>query len=68
MSSCGQSTSGEANVKGNRAYDEGVAAGKKAEATEFDNPYSEGTPAHEAWERGFYYIRGDGDTILAGES
>lgn len=49
-----------------RPYTEGIAAGKRAEATEFDNPYRDGTDEHEEWKAGFEYIRGEGDTILAG--
>jgi hypothetical protein len=53
-------------VSRSRAYEEGVAAGKESDTTEFDNPYRKNTQEYRDWKRGFEYIRGDHDTVLAG--
>jgi hypothetical protein len=66
MSSCGRSILGELSVSRSRAYEEGVAAGKESDTTEFDNPYRKNTQEYRDWKRGFEYIRGDHDTVLAG--
>lgn len=46
-----------------KCYNEGQAAAKEPDSTEFDNPYDDGSEQHKAWMAGYEFQRGLGDLL-----